>query len=807
MADAQIKITADTRQAERAIADLDRALGSIKDSSALAGKALAGITAVAGAVTYAILGTISAAGDLIDASDRLGIGAANLQQLQQAALLAGVGADQLNATIQRLSSNIGEGLAKGTGGAVDALNRLGLPIKDIANLKPDEQFKRISEELFKIENPAQRTAASMELFGKQGPAILKVAQELEKVRKITQEAGLIVTERDLVALDEASDAVDQLGILWDAGVKKAVAAVAPYVIAIVEAIKDAIKQAGGFDAIWARITSAIRTVVNISLLLATILVARVAAGAAMVAVQLVRAAVAARSLSIILARTPIGLIAAGAAILADKLGIDLVGAAGDFLDINLDTVGAQDQINTALDDRNTKLNTSNELAVGFNEEQKKALKALDDTIQKLQQTTQYEKDKLQYGEDEAEIRKVINEENEKLVKVGLTLNDQQQEMIRGAISEGQAIKRNNQLRQEQLGYYSDLLGAQTQLGKEIEKSTRMQLSFSGMPQKEIDAAVDGMYRQFDPAGEKALSNQKIRISQMVDNMLSAYDPLMAAKVKYEKGLTELDDIRSQVERGQIQLTIDQTNAMYNAQLLLDRQYLDDKVKAVEEANSRLEALEMSRIERTLMAERGAMAATLSERDRAIIQSAGVEERQKAIVAERIAFEKKSEGDKTKFALDNMSTVFAALGQQNKKAFEASKALAIASALVNTYQGATKALATYPFPFGLIAAAAAVAAGLAQVSAIRSQQYSGRQLGGPVMGGQSYMVGENGPELFTPSTTGGITRNNQLGGGGSTNINFTIVANDTEGFDQLLTSRRGVIQQIISDAMLERGQRM
>lgn len=171
------------------------------------------------------------------------------------------------------------------------------------------------------------------------------------------------------------------------------------------------------------------------------------------------------------------------------------------------------------------------------------------------------------------------------------------------------------------------------------------------------------------------------------------------------------------------------------------------------------------------------------------------------------FVMKTELERTKFALDNMQTVFSALGAQNKKAFEASKALAVASALVNTYQGATKALATYPWPFGLIAAAAAVAAGMAQVSAIRSQQYSGRALGGPVMGGKSYIVGEGGPELFTPSTTGNITRNNQLGGGGATNINFTIVANDTEGFDQLLTSRRGVIQQIISDAMLERGQRM
>jgi hypothetical protein len=76
-----------------------------------------------------------------------------------------------------------------------------------------------------------------------------------------------------------------------------------------------------------------------------------------------------------------------------------------------------------------------------------------------------------------------------------------------------------------------------------------------------------------------------------------------------------------------------------------------------------------------------------------------------------------------------------------------------------------------------------------------------------MGGQTYMVGESGPELFTPQGTGSITRNGDLMRGGEpVNVNFTIVANDTQGFDQLLTSRKGVIQQIISDAMLERGQR-
>jgi hypothetical protein len=62
------------------------------------------------------------------------------------------------------------------------------------------------------------------------------------------------------------------------------------------------------------------------------------------------------------------------------------------------------------------------------------------------------------------------------------------------------------------------------------------------------------------------------------------------------------------------------------------------------------------------------------------------------------------------------------------------------------------------------------------------------------------------DRFTPNGNGSITPNNQIGSGGTTNINFTIVANDAQGFDDLLLQRRGMITQMISDAQLESGRR-
>ena len=46
----------------------------------------------------------------------------------------------------------------------------------------------------------------------------------------------------------------------------------------------------------------------------------------------------------------------------------------------------------------------------------------------------------------------------------------------------------------------------------------------------------------------------------------------------------------------------------------------------------------------------------------------------------------------------------------------------------------------------------------------------KALGGPVMGGTTYLVGEQGPELFTPSSAGNITPNHALGGGGTITVN-------------------------------------
>jgi lambda family phage tail tape measure protein len=65
----------------------------------------------------------------------------------------------------------------------------------------------------------------------------------------------------------------------------------------------------------------------------------------------------------------------------------------------------------------------------------------------------------------------------------------------------------------------------------------------------------------------------------------------------------------------------------------------------------------------------------------------------------------------------------------------------------------------------------------------------RANGGPVMGGKSYLVGERGPELFSPGASGMISPNGSFGG---TNVTYNINAVDASSFQQLVARDPGFI---------------
>ena len=125
-------------------------------------------------------------------------------------------------------------------------------------------------------------------------------------------------------------------------------------------------------------------------------------------------------------------------------------------------------------------------------------------------------------------------------------------------------------------------------------------------------------------------------------------------------------------------------------------------------------------------------------------------------------------------------------------------------------GAYKALAGIPIigpALGAGAAALILSAGVSYAA----KSLTGRALGGQVRDGESYVVGERGPEVLTMNGGGGrIIPNDKLrGDSGKTinqqaNVTFQISTVDAQGFDDLLDSRRGQIVNMINTALNESG---
>ena len=101
----------------------------------------------------------------------------------------------------------------------------------------------------------------------------------------------------------------------------------------------------------------------------------------------------------------------------------------------------------------------------------------------------------------------------------------------------------------------------------------------------------------------------------------------------------------------------------------------------------------------------------------------------------------------------------------KAMFAASKAFAIADATVKISQGIAAA-ASLGWPAMIPAIAGVVAATSSVMSSIQGVQLAfggAREKGGPVDSAKAYLVGEKGPELFSPGASGVITPNSALGG--------------------------------------------
>ena len=143
----------------------------------------------------------------------------------------------------------------------------------------------------------------------------------------------------------------------------------------------------------------------------------------------------------------------------------------------------------------------------------------------------------------------------------------------------------------------------------------------------------------------------------------------------------------------------------------------------------------------------------------------------------------------------------------KALFAIEKAIAIATTVMNAEVAAVAAMAAMPGPPGVLMGNVIRGIGYASAGIIAGTAIAGgRALGGQVRGGESYLVGERGPELLTMGTSGRIATNenlkNAVGGNSGSGVTVNQTINVTTGIQS--TVRAEIVQLMPQIAQAAKG---
>jgi hypothetical protein len=188
------------------------------DFTALSGGAAAaaiGVAAYGAAVAVAATETYEAAkaavefaGKVSDLATKTGIGGEALQQLGYAGSLVGTSMEDVGTAVKKLQEHIVK--------APEDFKQLGISIEHLKTLDPAKQFEEVARAISSIQDPAQKTAATIAFMGKSGQEAMKLMSlDIAETSERAKELGLIMGDQTREALDALGDSATTLSSTWE----------------------------------------------------------------------------------------------------------------------------------------------------------------------------------------------------------------------------------------------------------------------------------------------------------------------------------------------------------------------------------------------------------------------------------------------------------------------------------------------------------------------------------------------------------------------------------------------------------------
>jgi hypothetical protein len=165
-------------------------------------------------------------------ADSMGIATEKLSGLHYASKLAGVGAEELDGGLEKMLHSLGEAAAGG-GEAGAAFEHLGLSAQQLAAMSPDKAFTAIAEGLKNIQNPAERTAVTMQIFGRSGaqllPLLMKGAEGIKAAQAEAERLGVTFNRVDAAKVEAANASMKRMQAIFEGVAQTLAIQVAPFI--------------------------------------------------------------------------------------------------------------------------------------------------------------------------------------------------------------------------------------------------------------------------------------------------------------------------------------------------------------------------------------------------------------------------------------------------------------------------------------------------------------------------------------------------------------------------------------------------
>jgi hypothetical protein len=181
----------------------------------------------------------SAARDLDEASKsahRLGMSMTTFQNLSQVADEAGVSIGQMSGLLTVMTRNLGN-LTNGSKSAQKAFAGIGLTLADLQGLSPDRQFELIAQRIMALPTAAERTAAAMSIFGRQGAAAMGLISDVASgaysdIAKLREQLGLNLTDSQVKGIEMMNDSIGRTSMVFQGFINQFLAGLAPAIATV-----------------------------------------------------------------------------------------------------------------------------------------------------------------------------------------------------------------------------------------------------------------------------------------------------------------------------------------------------------------------------------------------------------------------------------------------------------------------------------------------------------------------------------------------------------------------------------------------